>query len=52
MIGVLKKQFRRSFKGKKYSHEEMGTILQEAAQIVNNRPLARQGKVRYAKCPI
>ncbi len=40
MIAVFKKQIWRSFKVKKYTHEEMGTILQEAAQIVNSRPLA------------
>jgi hypothetical protein len=36
MIRILKKQIWRSFKGKKYTHEETGTILQEAAQIVNS----------------
>jgi hypothetical protein len=40
MIGILKKQVHQSFEGKKYMHEEMCTILQEAAQIVNSRPLA------------
>jgi hypothetical protein len=41
MIGLIKKQIWRSFKGKKYSHEETVTILQEAAQVINSRPLAR-----------
>jgi hypothetical protein len=40
MIGTLKKQMWRSFKGRKYTHEETCTILQEAAQVVNSRPLA------------
>jgi hypothetical protein len=40
MIGLIKKQIWRSFKGKKYSHEETVTILQEAVQVVNSRPLA------------
>jgi hypothetical protein len=40
MIGILKKQVFQSFEGKKYTHEETCTILQEAAQIVNSRPLA------------
>jgi hypothetical protein len=41
MIGLIKKQIWRSFKGKKYSHEATVTILQEAAQVINSRPLAR-----------
>jgi hypothetical protein len=40
MIGLIKKQIWRSFEGKKHSHEETVTILQEAAQVVNSRPLA------------
>ncbi len=40
MIGLIKKQVWRSFNGKKYSHEETVTILQEAAQVINSRPLA------------
>jgi hypothetical protein len=39
MIRILKKQVCRSFEGKKYTHEETCTILQEAAQIVNSSPL-------------
>jgi hypothetical protein len=39
MIGVLKKQIWRSFEGRKYMHEETCTILQEATQVVNSRPL-------------
>ncbi len=40
MIGLIKKQIWRSFEGRKYSHEETVTILQEAAWVVNSRPLA------------
>jgi hypothetical protein len=39
IIGILKKQILRSFIGKKYTHEETCTILQEAVQVVNSRPL-------------
>jgi hypothetical protein len=40
MIGLIKKQIWQSFEGRKYSHEETVTILQEAAKVVNSRPLA------------
>jgi hypothetical protein len=39
MIRLIKRQIWRSFEGKKYSHEETVTILQEAAQVINSRPL-------------
>jgi hypothetical protein len=39
MIGLIKKQTWRSFEGKKHTHEETVTILQEAVQIINSRPL-------------
>jgi hypothetical protein len=39
MIAMLKKQMQRSFKGKRYSHKEVCTLLQETTQKVNNRPL-------------
>ncbi len=39
MIGLIKKQIWRSFEGKKHSHEETITILQEATQVVISRPL-------------
>jgi hypothetical protein len=41
MIGLIKRQIWRSFEGRKYSHEETITILQEAAQVINSRPLGR-----------
>ncbi len=40
MIGLIKMQIWQSFEGKKYSYEETITILQEAARVVNSRPLA------------
>ncbi len=39
IIGLIKKQIWRSFEGKKYSHEETITILQEAAHVINSRPM-------------
>jgi hypothetical protein len=39
MIGLIKKQLWRLFEGKKYSHEETITLLKEAVQSINNRPL-------------
>jgi hypothetical protein len=41
MIGLIKRQIWRSFEGRKYSQEETVTILKEAAQVVNSRPLRR-----------
>jgi hypothetical protein len=41
MIRLIKKQIWRSFERRKYSHEETVTILQEAAQVINSRPLGR-----------
>jgi hypothetical protein len=41
MIGLIKKQLWRSFEGKRYSHEEIITILQEVTQVINSRPLGR-----------
>jgi hypothetical protein len=39
MIGILKRQMQRSLEGKKYMPEETCTLLQEAARIVNSRPI-------------
>ncbi len=41
MIGLIKKQLWWLFEGKKYSHEETRTLMQEAVQVINNRPLGR-----------
>jgi hypothetical protein len=40
MIGVLKKQMKQSMGGRRYSHKEIFTLLQETAQTVKSRPLA------------
>jgi hypothetical protein len=39
MIGLIKKQLWRTFEGKKHSHEETITLLREAVQSINSRPL-------------
>jgi hypothetical protein len=39
IIGILKRQLHRSFEGKKYTHKETCTVVQEEAQIVNSYPL-------------
>jgi hypothetical protein len=41
MIGLIKKHLWRSFEGKRYSHQEIITILQEATQVINSQPLRR-----------
>jgi hypothetical protein len=41
MIGLIKRQTWQSLEGRRHSHEETITILQEAAQIINSRPLTR-----------
>ncbi len=52
MIEILKKQIWRSFEGRKYTHEEMCTVLQEAAQVVNSHPLtAGPWAERDSLCP-
>jgi hypothetical protein len=39
MIGLIKQQLWRTFEGKKLTHEETLTILAEAVQKINSRPL-------------
>jgi hypothetical protein len=39
MIGLIKKQLWRIFEGKKLSHEETVTLLAEAVQKINSRPI-------------
>jgi hypothetical protein len=39
MIGLIKKQLWKTFKGKKLTHEETLTVLAEAVQKINSRPL-------------
>jgi hypothetical protein len=45
MIGLIKKQLWQTFEGKKHSHEETLTLLVEAVQKINSRPITRN---RYA----
>ncbi len=52
MIGILKNRNWRSFEGRKYTHEKKCVVLQEAAQVVNSRPLtARPWAERDLLCP-
>jgi hypothetical protein len=39
MIGLIKKQLWKTFEGKKLTHEETLTVLAEAVQKINSRPL-------------
>jgi hypothetical protein len=39
MIGLIKKQLWKTFEGKKLTHEETLTVLAEAIQKINSRPL-------------
>jgi hypothetical protein len=41
MIGLIKKQLWKIFEGKKLSHEETITLLTEAVQKINSRPITR-----------
>jgi hypothetical protein len=41
MIGLIKKQLWQTFEGKKHSHEETLTLLVEAVQKINSRPIMR-----------
>jgi hypothetical protein len=41
MTRLIKRQIWRSFEGRKYLHKETVTILKEAAQVVDSRPLSR-----------
>ncbi len=41
MIGLVKKQQWETFNGKKHSHEETVTLLLEAVQSINSRPITR-----------
>jgi hypothetical protein len=39
MIGLIKQQLWRTFEGKRLTHEETLTVLAEAVQKINSRPL-------------
>jgi hypothetical protein len=41
MIGLIKKQLWQTFEGKRLTHEETLTVLAEAVQKINSRPLTR-----------
>jgi hypothetical protein len=41
MIGLIKKQLWKTFEGKRLSHEETLTLLVEAVQKINSRPITR-----------
>jgi hypothetical protein len=41
MIGLVKKQLWKTFEGKRLSHEETLTLLAEAVQKINSRPITR-----------
>ncbi len=41
MIGLIKKQLWKVFEGRRLSHEETTTLLAEAVQKINSRPLTR-----------
>jgi hypothetical protein len=41
IIGLIKKQLWKTFEGKKLSHEETLTLLVEAVQKINSRPITR-----------
>jgi hypothetical protein len=41
MIGLIKKQLWKTFEGKRLSHEETLTLLVEAIQKINSRPITR-----------
>jgi hypothetical protein len=41
MIGLIKKQLWKVFEGKRLSHEETLTLLAEAVQKINSRPITR-----------
>jgi hypothetical protein len=40
MIGLIKKQLWKTFEGKRLSHEETLTLLAEAVQKINSRPIS------------
>ncbi len=41
MIGLLKPCLERAVAGRRYSYGELATVMAEAAQVVNSRPIAR-----------
>ena len=52
MIGLLKPCLEQALTGKRYSYGELATVLAEAAQVVNSRPIARGSEDTQAGGPI
>jgi hypothetical protein len=52
MIGLLKPCLEQAIAGKRYSYGELATVMAEAAQVVNSRPIARGSEDAQAGGPI
>jgi hypothetical protein len=52
MIGLLKPCLEQAVAGKRYSYGELATVMAEAAQVVNSRPIARGSEDAQAGGPI
>jgi hypothetical protein len=52
MIGLLKPCLEQAVAGKRYSYGELATVMAEAAQVVNSRPIARGSEDTQAGAPI
>jgi hypothetical protein len=52
MIGLLKPCLEQAIAGKRYSYGELATVMAEAAQVVNSRPIARGSDDTQAGGPI
>jgi hypothetical protein len=52
MIGLLKPCLEQAVAGKRYSYGELATVMAEAAQVVNSRPIARGSEDTQAGGPI
>ncbi len=51
-IGLLKPCLEQAIVGKRYSYGELATVMAEAAQVVNSRPIARGSEDTHAGGPI
>jgi hypothetical protein len=52
MIGLLKPCLEQAVAGRRYSYGELATVMAEAAQVVNSRPIARGSEDTQAGGPI
>jgi hypothetical protein len=52
MIGLLKPCLEQAIAGKRYSYGELATVMAEADQVVNSRPIARGSEDTQAGGPI